>query len=56
MLWFMQTDEYALEGLRGSTIRYLTSNFHTIRAETQQTLTKRLRSKLQVFDRHSLHL
>ena len=40
VLWFMQADEYALEGLRGSALRYLTRNFRTIRAEAKDTLAK----------------
>ena len=40
VLWFVQADEYALEGLRGNALRYLTRNFRTIRAEAQHTLTK----------------
>jgi hypothetical protein len=36
----VQADEYALEGLRASALRYLTRNFRTIRAEAQHTLTK----------------
>jgi hypothetical protein len=40
VLWFMQADKYALEGLREITLRYLTRNFRTIRAEAQHTLTK----------------
>ena len=33
-------DQYALEGLRASALRYLTRNLRTIRAESQHTLTK----------------
>jgi hypothetical protein len=36
----MQAGEYALKGLRGSALRYLTHNFRTIRAEAQHTLAK----------------
>ena len=45
VLWFVQADEYALEGLRGSVIRHLTRNFRTIRAGAQHTLTKLLYEK-----------
>jgi sugar lactone lactonase YvrE len=42
VLWFVQADEYALEGLRESALRYLTRNFRTIRAEAPHTLAKLL--------------
>jgi hypothetical protein len=40
VLWFMQADEYALEGLRESTLRYLTRNLSKIRAVAKDTLAK----------------
>ncbi len=39
VLWFMQVDEYALEGLREITLRYLTRNLK-IRAVAKETLAK----------------
>jgi hypothetical protein len=38
----VQADEYAIEGLRESALRYLTRNFRTIRAEASHTLAKLL--------------
>ena len=35
VLLFMQTDEYPLEGLQESTLRYLSVNFNTIRADSK---------------------
>ena len=35
VLLFMQTDEYALEGLRENTLRYLSRNLSTIRADSE---------------------
>ena len=40
VLWFMQADEYALEGLREITLRYLTRNLSKVRAEAKDTLAK----------------
>ena len=40
VLWFMQADEYALEGLREITLRYLSRNLSKIRAEAKDTLAK----------------
>jgi BTB/POZ domain-containing protein 9 len=40
VLWFMQADEYALEGLREITLRYLTRNLSKIRAVAKETLAK----------------
>ena len=40
VLWFMQADEFALEGLREITSRYLTRNLSKSRAEAQHTLAK----------------
>jgi len=42
VLWFVQADEYALEGLRESALRYLTRNLRTIRAEAPHTLAQLL--------------
>jgi hypothetical protein len=38
----MQTDEYELEGLQESALRYLSGNFNTIRADSKakHTLTR----------------
>ncbi len=35
VLLFMQADEYALEGLRESALRYLSRNLNTIRADSE---------------------
>jgi hypothetical protein len=40
VLWFMQADEHALEGLREITLRYLSRNLSKIRAEAKDTLAK----------------
>ena len=40
VLWFMQADEYALEGLREITLRYLSRNLSKIRAQAKDTLAK----------------
>ena len=42
VLWFVQADAYALEGLRESALRYLTRNFRTIPAESPHRLAKLL--------------
>ncbi len=40
VMWFMQADEHALEGLREITLRYLNRNLSKIRAEAKDTLAK----------------
>jgi len=40
VMWFMQADEHALEGLRKITLRYLSRNLSKIRAEAKDTLAK----------------
>jgi speckle-type POZ protein len=40
VLWFMQADEYALEGLREITLRFFTCNLSKVRAEAKDALAK----------------